>query len=403
MTASGGLVVVGASAAGVAAAEGLRHGGYDGPLTLVGGEPHLPYDRPPLSKQLLSGVWERERLRLRAPETYSDLGIELRLGVRATELDMAARRVRLADGTELTYSNLVLATGARARMLPGAQGLTGVYTLRTVEDALALRTALAAHPHLLIVGGGFVGAEAAAVARGLGCEVTLVTDQQVPLADAVGAEVGTMLAEVHRERGVRIVTGSPVKEVIAEDGRAVGVLLADGRVLRAQAVLVGIGARPDTDWLTGSGLSLHHGIVCDSLLRAGDAVWAAGDVASWPDPVTGERLRIEHRTNASEQGMTVARNVLAGPSATAFQTVPYVWSDQYDLKIQIYGGTRGADAVHIVEGSLKQRAFTAVYVRDGYVTAALGVGMIRQLRALRRLLTTRTPWDQARTSLPVTA
>ncbi|MBV1935616.1 FAD-dependent oxidoreductase [Streptomyces sp. BV286] len=392
--------MVGASAAGLAAAEGLRRGGYDSSITLVGGEPHLPYDRPPLSKQLLSSVWERERLQLRAPETYAELGIELRLGVRAKALDMAARRVRLADGEELAYTELVVGTGARARMLPGVEQLAGVHTLRTVEDALALRSALATRPHLVIVGGGFVGAEAAAVARGLGCEVTLVTDQHVPLADAVGTEVGSMLAEVHRERGVRMVTGSFVEEVIAKDGAAVGVRLADGRILDAQAVLVGIGAHPETGWLTGSGLSLHNGVDCDSMLRAGDGVWAAGDVASWPDPASGERLRIEHRTNATEQGMAVARNILAGPSATTFRTVPYVWSDQYDLKVQIYGRTRGADAVHLVHGSLKQRSFTVLYVRDGHVTAALGVGMIRPLRALRPLVAARAPWDQVRTSLP---
>ncbi|MFI6093647.1 NAD(P)/FAD-dependent oxidoreductase [Streptomyces sp. NPDC051218] len=401
MTVSAGIVVVGASAAGLATVEGLRRGGYEGSLTLVGGEPHLPYDRPPLSKQLLSGAWQPEKLYLRTPETYTGLQADHLLGAEAVALDTEGRSVRLADDRQVTYTQLVVATGASARTLPGTEGVAGVHTLRTVEDALALRAELAARPHLVIVGGGFVGAEAAAVARGLGCEVTLVTDQDAPLSDAVGAEVGGMLTAVHREHGVRVVTGSLVREVITESGRTAGVRLDDGRILPAGAVLIGIGARPNTGWLAGSGLSLTNGVDCNAFLHAGHGVWAAGDVASWPDADSGERLRIEHRTNATEQGLTVARNILAGPAATAFHTVPYVWSDQYDLKIQIYGRTRGADAMHIVEGSLHERKFTALYLRHGHVTAALGIGMIRPLRALRPLVAARAPWEQARQGLPL--
>ncbi|WP_367038314.1 FAD/NAD(P)-binding oxidoreductase [Streptomyces sp. Je 1-332] len=406
MTVSAGIVVVGASAAGLATVEGLRRGGYEGSLTLVGGESHLPYDRPPLSKQLLSGAWQPEKLRLRTPETYTELQVDHLLGAEAVALDTGGRSVRLADGRQLAYTQLVVATGASARTLPGTEGVAGVHTLRTVEDALALRAELVARPHLVIVGGGFVGggfvgAEAAAVARGLGCEVTLVTDQDAPLSDAVGVEVGGLLTAVHREHGVRVVTGSLVREVITENGRTAGVRLDDGRILPAGAVLIGIGARPNTGWLTGSGLSLTNGVDCNAFLHAGHGVWAAGDVASWPDVDSGERLRIEHRTNASEQGLTVARNILAGPAATAFRTVPYVWSDQYDLKIQIYGRTHGADAMHVVEGSLHERKFTALYLSRGHVTAALGVGMIRPLRALRPLVAARAPWEQARQDLPL--
>ncbi|MEU5839973.1 FAD-dependent oxidoreductase [Streptomyces diacarni] len=390
------VAVVGASAAGLAAAEGLRRQGYDGALTLIGDETHTPYDRPPLSKQLLSGSWEAERLALRSPEVLSRLELELRLGSTATALDTFAREVVLADGSRVAYEELVVATGTRARRLPGTEEVTGVHVLRTLEDALALRAELALAPHLVIVGGGFVGAEAAAVARGLGCEVTLVTDTSQPMSDALGSDVGGMLRQVHTGNGVRVETGVLVERVLTDGGRATGVALSDGRTVRASTVLVGIGAVPNTEWLAGSGLSLGNGVDCDAFLRAGPGVWAAGDVASWPDPRTGVRSRVEHRTNATEQGMAVARNILAGHSAaTAFTTVPYIWSDQYDLKIQIHGLTRGADEMHLAEGALEDHKFTALYGKDGRVCAAVGVNMIRPLRSLRPLVAARTPWGEA--------
>lgn len=393
MTTSRGVVVVGASAAGLAAAEGLRHAGYEGPLTLIGGEPHPPYDRPPLSKQLLVGDWLPERLRLRPPEAYEGLDVRLRLGIVAQSLDISSRRVQLADGTEVAYDSLVVATGCEARVLPGSRSIAGVHTLRTLEDALSLRAALRSHPHLVVVGGGFVGAEAASAARSLGCEVTLVTGGGGPLAGAVGHVLADMLAEVHLEHGVRLVTRNRVAGLVTVGGRATGVRLATGRVLPADAVLLGVGARPGIRWLAGSGLPLVDGVACDSRLYAGHGVWAAGDVASWRDAATGERLRTEHRTNATEQGLTVARNILAGPaSARVFQAVPYVWSDQYDLKVQMYGRPRDGDTTHVVEGSPERRRYTAVHVREGNVVAVHGVNMFRRLSALRALVADRSPW-----------
>ncbi|MFD6153076.1 NAD(P)/FAD-dependent oxidoreductase [Streptomyces sp. NPDC060243] len=378
------VVVVGASAAGLAVAEGLRAAGFAGRVALIGAEGHLPYDRPPLSKQLLSGAWSPERLALRQSAEVDALGLDLRLGVAATGVDVAGRRVALADGSSYAYDDLVVATGTRARRLPGTEGLANVHVLRTLEDALALRETVATRRSLVVVGGGFVGAEAAAVARTAGCEVTLVTDTPQPMSDALGEELGAMLRAVHEEHGVRIETGVLVDRVLAAEGRASGVVLADGRRIGADAVLVGIGAIPRTEWLADSGLPLGDGVVCDPCLRAAPGVWAAGDIAAWPDPATGALHRVEHRTNAGEQGLAVARNILAGPgNARPFTSVPYVWSDQYELKIQIYGSTRGADDITVVEGDTASRRLVAVYGREGRLRAAVGVNMIRALRGYR--------------------
>ncbi|WP_405688590.1 MULTISPECIES: NAD(P)/FAD-dependent oxidoreductase [unclassified Streptomyces] len=387
------IAVVGASAAGLSVVEGLRRGGYAGQLTLVGAEAHLPYDRPPLSKQLLTGEWESDRLPLRDADAIEALDLDLRLGTAAVALDTDRSEVTLADGSRIGYDALVVATGAAARRLPGTEGIAGVHVLRTLEDALAFRTELRAGPRLVIVGAGFVGAEAAAVARRAGAEVTMVTDAPVPLADALGPQLGGMLAEVHREHGVRIVAGAPVEQVLAEDGRTTGVRLRDGSTVAADAVLVGIGARPHTSWLDGSGITVGNGVECDATLYAGSGVWAAGDVASWPHPRAGGRVRIEHRTNAAEQGLAVARNILAGPGAAVpFDPVPYVWSDQYDLKIQVYGRTRDADEVRIAEGGLADRRLVALYAKDGRVCGAAGVNMPRATRGYRALVADCAPF-----------
>ena len=390
------IVVVGASAAGLSVAEGLRRGGYEGSLTLIGDESHLPYDRPPLSKQLLSGEWSPERLALRSPEAIDALDLDLRLGSAAVALDAEAREVTLADGNRIGYDALVVATGTRARRLPGTDGVAGVHVLRTSEDALTLREELARKPRLVVVGGGFVGAEAAAVARDLGCEVTLVTNVAQPMGDALGDELGAMLREVHTSHGVAVETDAFVEGVLTSDGRVAGVHLAGGRMIAADAVLVGIGAVPNVEWLASSGLPVGNGVESDATLHAGSGVWAAGDVASWLDPRTGERLRIEHRTNAAEQGLAVARNILAGPDEAApFESVPYVWSDQYDLKIQIYGRTRGADAMRIVEGSLEDRRLVALFGKDGRVSGVVGVNLARATRGYRKLVAEAAPIEES--------
>ena len=381
------ILVVGASAAGLAAAETLRREGHDGTITVVGDEPHPPYDRPPLSKQILAAQWEPERLTLRTSDQLAPLELDLRLGVTATGLDLAGRRVQLADGDELPYDGLILATGVRPRRLPGQ----GAHVLRTVEQALALRDRLGPGRRLAVVGAGFLGAEAAAVAGGLGTKVTLLEPAPVPLAHAIGDRVGRVLSQAHREHGVDLRTGVTVAAVT--DG---GVRLADGELVEADEVLVAIGSIPNTEWLLGSGLNVSDGVVCDQFCAAAPDVYAAGDVARWDNPLFGVSMRIEHRTNAAEQGMAVARNLMHPEAPRPFAPVPYFWSDQYDMKIQAYGYLRGHDEVAIVDGDLDERRFVAAYRTGDRLAGALAVGMSpKALRAWRQSIAAGATWNEA--------
>ncbi|MFG2350357.1 NAD(P)/FAD-dependent oxidoreductase [Streptomyces phaeochromogenes] len=382
------IVVVGASAAGLAAAETLRREGYDGTLTLIGDEPHLPYDRPPLSKQFLTGQWESGELVLRPTAELDALGLDLRLGSAAAGLDPATRVVRLADGSAVPYDGLIIATGVRPRRLPGRDA----HVLRTLDDALTLRDRLGPGRRLVVVGAGFLGAEAAATASALGSDVTLLEPAPVPLAAAVGTEVGRILSQAHLERGVGLRTGVMVSEVTES-----GVLLADGEVVEADEVLVAIGSRPNTEWLTGSGLTVGDGVVCDAYCEAAAGVYAAGDLARWYNPLFDVSMRIEHRTNAAEQGMAAARNLLAAPQARKpFAPLPYFWSDQYDMKIQAYGYLRNHDEVAVVEGDLAERRFVVAYRAGERLTGALAVGMPpKALRQWRQAIAVRAAWRDA--------
>ena len=393
MHAPGGVAVVGASAAGLSVVEALRRNGFDGRITLVGEEPELPYDRPPLSKEVLSGAWPEERVRLRDESTLAGYDVDLRLGMRATALDPIARKLELADGTAVSYDELVVATGVRPRRLPGSEGIAGVHVLRTLADARRLRSTLAGSPRLVIVGAGFLGAEVASVASATGAEVTMVSDLQAPLSDVLGADLSALLLGAHREHGVRVLTGTGVRGVLATGGRVTGVLLADGTRLDADAVLIAIGSLPNVEWLAGSGILAPDGVLCDRNCQAAPGVWAAGDVASWVHGTLGRRMRLEHRTNAAEQAVAVADNILSGAHPAPFAPVPYIWSDQYDLKIQIYGTPRGADRFVIAEGDLEARRLVALYGRDGVVCAAVGINMARSLRTARAAVAAATPWS----------
>ena len=387
------VVIVGASAAGLAAAETLRREGHTGTLTLIGDEPAAPYDRPPLSKEILSGAWTADRLPLRTEADLDALGLDARYGREAIGVNVAERTVLLADGAEVPYDGLIVATGARPRRLPG----TPAHVLRTLDDALALKDRLGPGRTLAVVGAGFLGAEAASVAAGLGTHVTLLEPAPVPLAHAVGEDVGRMLAQVHLDHGVDLRTGTGVSKVVPG-----GVRLDDGSVVKADTVLVAVGSRPNTEWLTGSGLTLDDGLVCDEFCAAAPGVYGAGDVARWHNPIFDTSMRIEHRTNAAEQGMAAARNLLG--AQRPFAPVPYFWSDQYDMKIRAYGYLRGHDEMRIAEGSLEERKFTAVYRTGDRLTGVLAVGVPpRSIRPWQQAIAARSHWHQATSLLEGTA
>jgi NADPH-dependent 2,4-dienoyl-CoA reductase/sulfur reductase-like enzyme len=390
------VVVVGASLAGLSALETLRQEGFEGELVAVGAETELPYDRPPLSKQVLQGHWEPDKTMLRDQGQYDGLGVTWHLGRRATALDPAARTVTLDDGEPLAYDGLVIATGATPRWLPGSEGLAGVHVLRTLAECLALRAELDGASRLCVVGAGFIGAEVAASARVRGVDVTVLEALPAPLARAFPAELGAACAALHLDQGVDLRCGVTVAG-FEGDGRVTGVRLGDGEVVEADVVVVGIGVVPETGWLETSGLTLDNGVVCDSTCAtSAPGVVAAGDIARWPNNLFGETMRVEHWSNAVEQGAAAAKRLLAGPGeAVEFAPVPYFWSDQYDTKIQFLGRCCPTDEVRIVDGSIEERRFVALFGRDGRLIGALAFNRPRLLMAYRKLLAAKTSFDAA--------
>ncbi|MEU5209272.1 FAD-dependent oxidoreductase [Streptomyces sp. NPDC020742] len=374
------IVVVGASAAGLAAADTLRLEGFDGRLTLVGDELWLPYDRTPLSRHVLAGTCAPHRTSLRPEADLQRLRLSLRLGCRATGLDPVARTVALPDGERLRYDGLLIATGLRPRRLPFGHDLAGVQVLRTLDDALALRAELLTGPRVVVVGAGLLGTEIAATARGLGLDVTLVDARTAPLERHLGGFVGALVADLHRGHGVRLRLGRRLTGVAGARGRVTGVVLDDGSRLDAEVVVVAIGSVPATDWLAGSGIPLGDGVLCDPTCRVTPRIGAAGDVASWPHPFTGGRIRLELRTNATLQAITAARNLLAGPAgATAYAPVPFGWTDQYDTRIQFHGWSPAGATVEVVDGAVRARSFVALHRAGGRVVGAVGWNSPRAL------------------------
>lgn len=387
MARSGTVVVVGGSLAGLRAAEALRRGGFEGAIRVVGEEPHLPYDRPPLSKEVLAGEWPPERTALTTKERLESLGIEWRAGTRAIALEPAARQVVLASGERLAYEGCVIATGAAPRALPGVEPLEGVHLLRTLDDALAIRAALEHGPRVVVVGGGFVGAEVAATCRRRGLEVTLLEALPTLLGGALDPETGRWLAGLHRDHGVDVRCGARVARLEGE-GRVERVRLADGGALPADLVVVGIGVAPRTDWLAGSGLELADGVVCDATCATrAPGVMAAGDVARWWNPLFGRSMRVEHWTNATEQGAAAAATLLAAPGETpVFAPVPFVWSDQLGARIRFAGAAEPGDETRTVAGSPQEARFLRLYGRAGRLTGVLGVNRARLVAKGRQLL-----------------
>lgn len=378
------VLVVGACAAGLTTVEALRRHGYRGKVTVLGEETHTPYDRPPLSKQVLAGTWQPDRTQLRPREALSALDAEFILGDPAVGLDATTRTVRTASGRALRADAIVVATGTRPRTLPGQSGLSGVHALRTLDDALALRTGLLSATRLVVVGDGVLGAEIAATARTMGLDVTLAGPQHAPMAGQLGHGVADLLAELHTARGIRLRLGAGVRALAGSAGAVTGVSLHNGEVLPADLVVVAIGADPVTDWLRDSGLRVDNGLVCDSRCRAADGVYAVGDVARWHHDQLGALLRLENRTNAGEQAMVVAANILGGDRA--YTPVPYFWTDQFDTKIQVHGVVpAGAGAeMTVVDGDPATGRFVARYRSEGRVTGVLGWNMPKQTRLRRQ-------------------
>ncbi|MEM7136790.1 MAG: FAD-dependent oxidoreductase [Myxococcota bacterium] len=383
------VAIVGASLAGLRTAEFLRRGGFEGTISLVGEEPHRPYDRPPLSKQILRGEWEADRLELRR-RSYDDLKLDLRLGQRAVKLDAVARQVSLESGDVVEYDKLVIATGGRVRCLPNQPTLEGLFTLRTVDDALAIRAALGRARRVVVVGAGFIGAEVAASARQLGLEVSMVELLPAPMAHSLGTRIGSVLAQMHEREGVQVLCGHAVT---AFEGRGSleAVRLDDGSVLPCDVAVVGIGVEPVVDWLEGSGLELADGVRCDATCEASvGGVYAVGDVASWYNPLFEEQMRVEHWTHAVEQARYVAGVLTTNPEeAQPFESVPMFWSDQYDLKIQGVGRPRSTDEVLVTGGAEGQDKFVALYERSGRLVGAVAFNLPPKIIALRNLIANR--------------
>lgn len=388
------LVVVGASLAGLRAVEAARKTGFAGPITLIGGETHLPYDRPPLSKAYLEEGPVPESTQFRDAQTYSEeLDVTLLLGRRATFLNTAQKTVGVGD-TDVYYDALVVATGADARTLPGTEGLAGVHSLRTIDDAVAVRAALDAGARTVVVGAGFIGSEVAAGARKRGVDVTIVEALATPLVRAVGERMGAAIATLHERNGTPLLCGVGVSAVEG-NGRVERVILSDGTVLPADLVVVGVGCVPATDWLEGSGLTLDNGIVCDETLYTGaDGVYAAGDVVRWHNALFDRSQRLEHWTSAAEQGAVAARNALDPERSKQYSTVPYFWSDWYDSRIQFVGVPQ-ADEIIVADGKLDSDRWVALYREGDRLVGALSLNGQAVIMKYRGLLMKGATWEDA--------
>ena len=391
------VVIAGASLAGLRAAESLRQVGFEGQLTLLGDEDAMPYDRPPLSKEVLRGDWEPEKTALvRDPARFEALELDLRLGRRATALDANAKRLSVDDGSYIDFDGLVIATGARPRRLPNPDKLGGVYALRTLDEAVAIRNELEKSPRVAVVGAGFIGAEVAASCRARELDVTMIEALPVPIERAVGRDIGEAVAQLHRDHGVDVRLGVGV-EALEGSGRVNRVRLSDGSHVEADVVVVGIGVIPNIDWLEDSGLELGNGVVCDAHCATNvPGIVAAGDVAQWQNPLFGEAMRIEHWSNASEMARAAVETLLARESdVPEYSSVPFFWSDQYDIKIQSAGRLSDADASEVVSGSLDDRKFLKLYGKQGRLTGALSFNEPRKLIGYRRKLREEISFDDA--------
>jgi 3-phenylpropionate/trans-cinnamate dioxygenase ferredoxin reductase component len=380
-----GIVLVGGGLAAARTAEQLRRSEYTGRITIVSDEVHLPYDRPPLSKEVLRK--EVDDTALKPREWYDEKDIVLRLGSAVTGLDTAAQTVTLDDGTVLGYDELVIATGLVPRRIPAFPDLEGIRVLRSFDESMALREHASSAHHAVVIGAGFIGCEVAASLRSVGVDVVLVEPQPTPLASVLGEQIGELVARLHRDEGVDVRLGVSVAEVRGQ-GHVDTVVLTDGTELTADLVVVGIGSRPATDWLEGTGIEVDNGVICDGAGRtSAPNVWALGDVASWRD-ATGHQARVEHWSNVADQARVVVPAML-GQDVPTNVVVPYFWSDQYDVKIQCLGEPEATDVVHLVEDD--GRKFLAYYERDGVLVGVVGGGMPGKVMKIRGKIAAATP------------
>jgi NADPH-dependent 2,4-dienoyl-CoA reductase/sulfur reductase-like enzyme len=394
------VVVAGASIAGMSAARELRRLGFGGTIQLVDQDPHAPYRRPSVSKGLLTGLQQLEDV---VAPWAENLELTRVAGVRLEGLDVERR---IVSGTseeghvELEYDGLVLATGSVARSWPVELGLEGVVTLRTVEDAMHMRGLLGDARRVAIVGGGFIGLEAAASAIALGLEATVIEVAPIPLAHVLGVSLGERMAATHRSKGVEVICGVGV-EAIEGSGRVERVVLQDGRVVEAEVVLVAIGAAPAVGWLESSGLDLTSGVACDHCCRVEGAtdVVAAGDIANWLNPLYDRRMRVEHWTNAIQQASFAAGALLGQASEEGFSSAPYFWSDQFDLKLQSYGSSVGHDEVAVLEET--EEKMLVAYGRDGVLVGIAGLNAGVAINQYRVQIEARTPFSEVRAAVAV--
>ena len=354
------MLVVGAACGGVATAESLRSLGHTGQITVLGAEGHLPYDRPPLSKEILVHNADFADVRLRPTEWARTHNIDLKLSTRARRLDLDAREVETETDEIFGFDQLVIATGLGTRGIPGWDGYENVHSVRTWDDAIALRSALHKGRSLVVIGAGVLGCEIAASANTLGLDVTLVDVQSTPMKLQLGPTLGAAVARLHQSHGVRLLTEVTVDEVLVDHDRIRQIRLGE-TMLDADLVVVAIGGRPQTDWLEGNGLDLSDGVLCDERLRAADGVYAVGDVARFHHTRGARLRRLENRSNATEQALVAATNIIG--SRTVYDPLVYYWTDQHEVKIQAFGDVGETDPI-VTEGSMEAGSFVAEF-REG--------------------------------------
>jgi 3-phenylpropionate/trans-cinnamate dioxygenase ferredoxin reductase subunit len=394
------FVVVGGGLAGARAVETLRAEGFEGSLVLVSAERHLPYERPPLSKAVLAGRDDVAVATLHDQSWYAERNVELRLTTTATNLDTAGQNLTLDDGSQIAYDALLLATGSSARRLeiPGSE-LEGVRYLRTIDDSLALLDRFRSQPRVVIVGAGWIGLETASGAREHGAEVTMIETAAQPLQMVVGAQLGTVFADLHRDHGVDLILSGGVSS-FEGDGQVDAVVLADGRRLPADLVVVGVGAQPNLELARNAGLDIDRGVVTDAALRTSDQyVFAAGDIVQWPHPILGEQIRVEHWANANDSGVAAAKAMLG--QDVAYDALPFFFSDQYDIGLEYVGyAAPDVDPELVIRGDPGSREFMAFWLGDGRLLAAMHMNMWDSLEPVQPLIASRKTLDPKRLADP---